>query len=135
MHSDPLIITIYSFGYHLSGIPRDNGEHGGGFVFDCRGLPNPGREARYKDKTGMDASVVRYLKKFPIVHDFLEHAFRLVELTAENYRSRGFTSLTVAFGCTGGRHRSVFCAETIAKKLKKMKFNVKVIHKDIANVL
>lgn len=131
MHSDPLLITIYSFGYHISGIPKDD-EHGGGFVFDCRGLPNPGREVRYKDKTGKDACVVRYLKRFPAVNDFIEYAYRLVELTAQNYRTRGFTSLTVAFGCTGGRHRSVFCAESLAKKLRKKKFNVKIIHKDIS---
>lgn len=128
---EPLFISIYSFGYHQTGIPTDDLRHGGGFVFDCRGLPNPGREERYKDKTGRDAEVIRYLRQFDAVHDFLEHAFRLVELTAQNYRRRGFDSLMVSFGCTGGRHRSVFCAEALAERLQSAGFTVTTIHKDI----
>lgn len=128
--SETLQITIYSFGYHLSGIPEGDREHGGGFVFDCRGLPNPGRDARFMDQTGQDTAVIRYLEQFPEVHEFLEHAFRLVELTACNYRERQFNALMVSFGCTGGQHRSVYCAERLAKRLADAGFSAKVIHKD-----
>ena len=125
-----LLIRLYSFGYHASGIPAGDPQHGGGFVFDCRGLPNPGREEKFTGKTGQDAEVIQYLEQFPMVHDYLDHVYRLIEMTAQNYLQRQFTALMVSFGCTGGQHRSVYCAEAIAAKLKNAGFNVKVIHRD-----
>jgi len=126
----PLQIHISSFGYHVSGLPEDHGEHGGGFVFDCRGLPNPGRMEAYQRLTGLDSAVKAYLDASDEVHEFLHHALRLVELTAKSFRDRRFTSLTVSFGCTGGQHRSVFCAEWMAEKLQQSGWAVVVDHID-----
>lgn len=130
-----LIISINSFGYHLSGIPKGDFQHGGGFVFDCRGLPNPGREDRFQDKTGQDEEVIQYLEQFPVVHDFLEHAFRLIEMTAQNYQERQFDSLMASFGCTGGQHRSVYCAESLAKTLLNAGYNITLKHFDKVKLL
>lgn len=127
---DSLIITIASFGFHFSGIPEDHSGHGGGFVFDCRGLPNPGREERFRRLTGQDAEVQRYLESDPIVHHFIDHAYALVRLTAQKYRERDFSQLSVYFGCTGGQHRSVYCADTIADKLRRDGFTVRLVHID-----
>jgi len=111
-----LMVRIDSFSYH-AGIPPDAGEHGGGFVFDCRALPNPGRQARFAALTGKDPEVAEFLGKEPVVREFLAHVLALVERSVENYRERGFTNLSVAFGCTGGRHRSVYCAEWLAGRI------------------
>ncbi len=124
------LITVTSFGFQVSGIPDDPTGHGGGFIFDCRGLPNPGRDLRYAKKTGLDESVAEFLRVFPEVDQFVEHAFALVVLTASSFRQRRFTHLSVGFGCTGGQHRSVYCAERFAEKLLKAGFNAKVIHQD-----
>lgn len=124
------LITITSFGFHVSGIPDDPTEHGGGFIFDCRGLPNPGRDPRYAKKTGVDLPVAEFLRAFPEVVRFIEHAFGLIVLTAASFRQRRFTHLSVGFGCTGGQHRSVYCAERVAEKLRNAGYSVKVIHQD-----
>lgn len=116
-----LTVRIRSFSYR-GGLPRDDSGHGGGFVFDCRGLPNPGRQARYSRSTGKDPDVVEYLAKEPAVDRFLASVYELVDQTAENYRTRNFTDLAVAFGCTGGQHRSVYCAELLARHLRE-RFN------------
>ncbi|MBI3549179.1 MAG: phosphotransferase [Elusimicrobia bacterium] len=113
-----LTVRIMSFSYK-NGVPGDDRGHGGGFVFDCRALPNPGRFEQYAKVTGKDAPVIEFLKKEPDVAKYLENAFSLVDQSVENYRSRKFTSLMVAFGCTGGQHRSVYCAERLAAHLKQ----------------
>lgn len=124
------LITVTSFGFHVSGIPDDPTGHGGGFIFDCRGLPNPGRDLRYAKKTGLDDSVAEFLRAFPEVGLFIDHAFALVVLTASSFQRRRFTHLSVGFGCTGGQHRSVYCTERFAEKLRNAGFSVQVIHQD-----
>ncbi len=114
--SDRLTVRIASFSYKR-GMPEDPGGHGGGYVFDCRGLPNPGREAAYAQLTGREASVVAHLESQPAVHAFFEGAAQIVREHLEAYRARGFTSLQVLFGCTGGQHRSVYMAERLAREL------------------
>lgn len=113
--SGNLVLKIFSFSFHRSAPPKDDSGHGGGFVFDARGLPNPGREERFKELTGKDAPVIEYLEDQPSVHDFMNGATALVESSVKNYQQRGFKSLMVSFGCTGGQHRSVYLAETLAR--------------------
>ncbi len=119
-----LLVSISSFSYR-KGIPGDDSGNGGGFVFDCRALPNPGRLEEYKILTGKDEEIIRYLEGKPEVVKFLNHTTWLVEQAVENYMERSFTHLAINFGCTGGRHRSVFSAENLAKHLKE-KYNVRV---------
>ena len=111
-----LVLRIFSFSYR-GGVPRDETGHGGGFVFDARGIPNPGREERFKPLTGKDAPVIEFLEQRPGAHEFLGHALSLVDASIHAYQQRGFNSLTVSFGCTGGQHRSVYFAEQLAKRL------------------
>jgi hypothetical protein len=112
---DVLVLKIFSFSFHQSAPPTDDSGHGGGFIFDARGLPNPGREERFKQLTGKDAAVIDYLKEYASVRDFVAGATSMVEASVRNYQERGFMSLMVSFGCTGGQHRSVYLAETLAK--------------------
>src|SRR5579883_3449519 len=115
--ADNLVVRIFSFSFH-QGHPRDESGNGGGFVFDGRGLPNPGREERFKPLTGKDAPVMEYLNQQESVHQFLAGVFSLVDATVANYRERRFKNLMVSFGCTGGQHRSVFLAEQLARHLR-----------------
>jgi aminoglycoside/choline kinase family phosphotransferase len=112
-----LTVTINSFSFR-KGYPNDFSGNGGGFVFDCRALPNPGREPEFKTKTGRDWEVIDYLMAKPPVHVFLDHVKGIVEQSVDNYRERHFSNLMVSFGCTGGQHRSVFFAQTIYEWLK-----------------
>ncbi len=129
-----LVVRIFSFSYR-GGIPRDEAGHGGGFVFDARGIPNPGREERFKPLTGKDVPVIEFLNQQPGTHEFLAHAAALVEATVDAYQRRGFTSLTVSFGCTGGQHRSVYFAEQLANKLSGRKgVEVVVRHLELENM-
>jgi len=112
-----LAVRIFSFSFHR-GMPQDDTGNGGGFVFDGRSLPNPGREERFKTITGKDAPVIEYLNQQETVHQFLASVFTLVDATIENYKQRGFQNLMVSFGCTGGQHRSVYLAEQLAKRLR-----------------
>jgi aminoglycoside/choline kinase family phosphotransferase len=114
---DRLTVRVSSFSFHR-GVPQDNSGHGGGFVFDARGLPNPGREERFKALTGKDTPVIEYLEQYPGVHQYLAHAKALVDGSVSNYQQREFKHLSVAFGCTGGQHRSVYLAESLAKHLR-----------------
>jgi aminoglycoside/choline kinase family phosphotransferase len=107
-----LTVHLTSFSYRR-GYPSDPAGHGGGFVFDCRALPNPGREEAYTDLTGLDEPVRAFLEAQDSCRAFFEHAVSLVENQVESYRARGFTDLAVAFGCTGGQHRSVYLAERL----------------------
>ena len=110
-------MRIFSFSFHR-GLPKDETGHGGGFVFDCRSLPNPGREERFKALTGKDAPVIEYLEQQESVHQYLASVRSLVDASVNNYRSRGFKNLMVSFGCTGGQHRSVYLAEQLAEHLR-----------------
>ena len=115
--ADKLIVRIFSFSFHR-GLPKDETGHGGGFVFDGRSLPNPGREERFKALTGKDAPVIDYLNQQESVHQFLASVMSLVDASIESYQQRGFKNLMVSFGCTGGQHRSVYLAEQLAKRLR-----------------
>ena len=112
-----LTVRVFSFSFH-NGIPADESGNGGGFVFDGRSLPNPGREEQYRQLTGKDEAVIEYLDRQPGVHEFLDHVFSLVDSSVANYRQRGFSNLIVSFGCTGGQHRSVYLAEHLAEHLR-----------------
>ena len=112
-----LTVTINSFSFK-KGYPNDFSGNGGGFVFDCRALPNPGREPEFKTKTGRDWEVIDYLMAKPPVHVFLDHVKGIVGQSVDNYLERHFSNLMVSFGCTGGQHRSVFFAQTIYEWLK-----------------
>lgn len=116
-HSDKLTVRIFSFSFHR-GLPQDATGNGGGFVFDGRSLPNPGREERFKSLTGKDAPVIEYLNQQESVHQFLASANSLVDASVQTYQRRGFKNLMVSFGCTGGQHRSVYLAEALAKHLR-----------------
>jgi len=123
-------ITVYSFSYK-KGIPADTTGNGGGFVFDCRGIENPGRYPEYKTKTGKDKEVIDFFKQNSDIDSFAANAFQTVCPTIENYKQRGFNSLMISFGCTGGQHRSVYCAEKMAENIrKKFKVAVRLIHRE-----
>jgi aminoglycoside/choline kinase family phosphotransferase/Uri superfamily endonuclease len=121
-----LTVTITSFSYKKE-IPQDMTSNGGGFVFDCRALPNPGRLPEYKNATGKDKSVIDYLEKHIEIQHFNELTTQLVLQSVENYLERKFSHLMVNFGCTGGQHRSVYFAEKMAEIFKKKYPNVNVI--------
>lgn len=116
---DKLTVSLSSFSYKKSGIPLDITENGGGHVFDCRALPNPGRIAELKEFTGLQPPVIEYLKDKQEMTDFLDHVFAIVDQSVDNYLERGFNSLMVSFGCTGGKHRSVFSAENLKRYLQE----------------
>jgi hypothetical protein len=115
--ADSLVVRIFSFSFHR-GWPKDESGNGGGFVFDGRSLPNPGREERFKALTGRDAPVIEYLNQQDSVHQFLASVLSLVDASVSEYQRRGFKNLMVSFGCTGGQHRSVYLAEQLAKRLR-----------------
>jgi RNase adaptor protein for sRNA GlmZ degradation len=123
-----LTVSISSFSYHIHGIPQDPHGNNGGFVFDCRCLPNPGRQEFFVHLTGKDPQVASFLSSRIEVQRFLASVFSLIEVALENYAARGFSHLTIAFGCTGGQHRSVFCAEQLAGFLREKKIMVELHH-------
>jgi aminoglycoside/choline kinase family phosphotransferase len=112
-----LTVRVFSFSFHR-GLPQDETGNGGGFVFDGRSLPNPGREERFKTLTGKDAAVIDYLNQQESVHQYLANTISLVDASVAMYQRRGFKHLMVSFGCTGGQHRSVYLAEQLAKHLR-----------------
>jgi aminoglycoside/choline kinase family phosphotransferase len=115
--ADNLVVRIFSFSFHHE-LPKDESDNGGGFIFDGRSLPNPGREDRFKSLTGKDAPVIDYLHQQESVHQFLAGVFSLIDSSVSEYQRRGFKNLMVGFGCTGGQHRSVYLAEQLAKRLR-----------------
>ena len=131
--ADTLIVRIFSFSFHR-GLPKDDTGNGGGFIFDGRSLPNPGREERFKALTGKDAPVIDYLNQQQSVHQFLASVMSLVDASVTEYQRRGFKNLMVSFGCTGGQHRSVFLAEQTAKRLRgRNRVEVVVHHRELEN--
>jgi len=131
--ADNLVVRIFSFSFHR-GWPKDESGNGGGFVFDGRSLPNPGREERFKTLTGKDAPVIDYLNQQESVHQFFASALSLVDASLGEYQRRGFKNLMVSFGCTGGQHRSVYLAEQLAKRLRgRNGVEVVVRHRELEN--
>lgn len=122
--SSPLIVRINSFSYK-NGIPSDSSGHGGGYVFDCRGIYNPGRLESFKTQTGRDKEVKDFLEQQTRMPEFLNSVYDIVDISVEDYLERGHQSLMISFGCTGGQHRSVYAADALARHLRN-KFNVKV---------
>ena len=126
-----LNVTVTSFSFK-KGFPEDPSGNGGGYVFDCRSIHNPGRYEQYKKLTGRDEPVIRFLEEDGEVFGYLEHVYGVVEPHVETFRRRGFTSLMVSFGCTGGQHRSVYCAVHLARHIAE-KFpavRVRLIHRE-----
>ena len=127
-------VRIFSFSFHRGPL-KDGAGHGGGFVFDARALPNPGREERFKNLTGNDEPVADYLNRQDSVRQFLASAAALVEASVSEYQRRGFQNLMVSFGCTGGQHRSVYLAEQLAKHLRaRAGVEVIVQHRELENL-
>ncbi len=122
-----LTVRIESFSYQR-GYPADTTGHGGGFVFDCRGLPNPGREPGFLNLSGRDPAVIAWLERHDEPGQYLAQVRSLLEPTLENYLKRHFTHLSVAFGCTGGQHRSVYCAESLGQALRTRSGVVVEVH-------
>ena len=110
-----MLLDLYSFGFRRSGIPSDDSGHGGGFVFDCRCLPNPGKFGEYQALTGLDTLVQEWLEAKEETAVFLNHVKRTLELSVKRYITRDFERLMVSCGCTGGQHRSVYVAEKLHK--------------------
>ncbi|MGB8579229.1 MAG: RNase adapter RapZ [Candidatus Sulfotelmatobacter sp.] len=132
--ADNLRVRILSFSFHR-GLPKDESGNGGGFVFDGRSLPNPGREERFKALTGKDKAVIEYLNQQESVHQFLASVMSLVDASINNYQQRRFKNLMVSFGCTGGQHRSVFLAEQVAKRLRgRNGVEVVLQHRELENL-
>ena len=126
-----LTVSVFSFSYK-KGYPEDYSGNGGGFMFDCRAMHNPGRYDDYKHLTGRDLPVVEFLEQRGEVQPFLAGVRALVDPAVERYRSRGFTGLQIGFGCTGGQHRSVYCAESTARRLASVfpDVIVRLIHRE-----
>ncbi len=127
----PPTIHLFSFGYKYSGPPRDESGHGGGFVFDCRALPNPYWDEALRPFAGSAPPIVAFFETQPDVAKFARHAAELVLYTARTYARLERERLMVAFGCTGGRHRSVYLAELLRRELEQAGFPVVLIHRDL----
>ena len=117
--ADKLTVRVMSFSYRKGGIPEDPSGNGGGFVFDCRAMHNPGKYDQYKKITGADAPVIEFLESQGEVQQYLDHVYGLVDPAVGKYLERGFSNLMVAFGCTGGQHRSLYCANHLGAHLKE----------------
>ena len=130
-----LTVTVTSFSFK-KGIPEDPSGNGGGYVFDCRSIHNPGRYEPYKKLTGKDEPVIRFLEEDGEILTFLEHVYGVVEPHVETYARRGFTSLMVSFGCTGGQHRSVYCAEHLAARLASKYPVLRIVlrHRELSDI-
>jgi aminoglycoside/choline kinase family phosphotransferase len=121
----PLVVKVNSFSYLKSGYPKDETINGGGFVFDCRGILNPGRIEEFKQQTGRDKGVKDFLEQQTRMPEFLNNVYNIADIAVEDYINRGFESLMINFGCTGGQHRSVYAADALVRHLRN-KFGVKI---------
>jgi aminoglycoside/choline kinase family phosphotransferase len=131
--AESLTVRIFSFSFHR-GWPKDETGNGGGFVFDGRSLPNPGRDERFKALTGRDIPVIEYLNQQESVHQFFASVLSLVDASIHEYQRRGFKNLMISFGCTGGQHRSVYLAEQLAKRLRgRNGVEVVLHHRELEN--
>lgn len=127
-NSVALTLYVYSFGFKYGGPPKDDSGHGGGFTFDCRALPNPFWVEELKPFSGKTPQIAAFMEAKPEILAFADHALKLVEYSAQVYRELGRERLMVSFGCTGGRHRSVYQAERMAKSLEALGYRVSLDH-------
>lgn len=125
-----LNVDIVSFSYK-GGMPKCSSPHGGGFVFDCRGIKNPGRLPEFKNKSGLDKETKEFLSNLPEAEQFFNSVISIVDLTLKSFTDRGFDSLMITFGCTGGQHRSVYFAEKLAERLRSNpKIKITITHRE-----
>ncbi len=130
----PLVVDVCSFSFIQQGYPKDETKNGGGFIFDMRGILNPGRFDEYKHLSGLDKPVKDFLEQQTKMPDFLNGVYSIIDVSVEDYIKRGFENLCINFGCTGGQHRSVFAAEAVARHLKnKFKVNINLNHTNKEN--
>lgn len=130
----PLVVTINSFSFLQQGYPKDDTSNGGGFVFDMRGILNPGRFDDYKHLSGLDKPVKDFLEQQTKMPEFLNSVYSIIDISVEDYIKRGFENLGINFGCTGGQHRSVYAAEAVARHLRnKFKVKINLQHTNKAN--
>lgn len=128
-----LIVSIFSFGYNKSGLPADKSGNGGGFIFDCRFMHNPGRLEEFKFKTGRDEDVIKFIESHTVMSAFLDNVTGIIDMAVDNYIERSFSNLLIGFGCTGGQHRSVYASEKLAHNLHKKypSISVNLTHKEL----
>ncbi len=126
-----LVVQLWSFSYHRGGVPSSSSPHGGGFVFDCRGLPNPHFEAGMASQDGRDLEVRQWLGGHVAVQEFQAAAELMIKQTVASYAELGRDHLLVSFGCTGGRHRSVFLAESLRRVLESEGVEVSLRHREL----
>ena len=126
----PLVVTVYSFSYK-KGMPNDDSGNGGGFVFDCRAVNNPGKYERFQSLNGLDTPVIQFLEEDGEIIRLLDNAYNMVDTTVKRYMERKFTNLMVSFGCTGGQHRSVYSAQKMAEHIsEKFGIEVNLVHRE-----
>lgn len=128
--SSGLVVTITSFSFKR-GLPVDTTTHGGGYIFDCRCLPNPGRLEHFKSKTGLQEEVIRYLEEQEELEQYFSSVKGLVDMSVKKYLTRGFEHLMISFGCTGGQHRSVYLACRLGEYLENFDVTVQLHHKGL----
>lgn len=128
-----LKISIFSFGYNKSGIPKDESGNGGGFIFDCRFMHNPGRLQEFKFKTGKESDVIEFIEKNTVMNEFLNYVYSIIDMAITNYLERNFTNLLIGFGCTGGQHRSVYASEKLAEYIhsKYPDVQIEIRHREL----
>lgn len=125
-----LTVKVMSFSYR-KGIPEDNSGNGGGYVFDCRYVHNPGRYDEYKPLTGLEKPVIDFLENDGEITEFLSHVYALTDAHVKRYLERGFTNLMICFGCTGGQHRSVYSAQHTAEHIhNRFGVRVELLHRE-----
>ena len=126
-----MLISVYSFGFKFSGIPKNSFGDKGGFVFDCRFLPNPYKVEGLKNFKGYDKELLDFFISKPEFEEFVDSSITMIEPAIKNYLSRNFDNMQISFGCTGGVHRSVYCSELFTNKLKSKGYDVSLIHIEI----
>ena len=120
-----LTVRIFSFSYLYNGIPKDETPNGGGFVFDCRYIYNPGKKDKFRELTGKDDAVIKFLDENSEMQNMLDDVFDIIDSAVQIYFERNFTNLMISFGCTGGQHRSVYAAEKLNEYLSNKYSNIK----------